>query len=149
MIAKLAGAAIAIGLCLTLLAAGAAGAEWYEHRAPGQPAWARLDLLWWHWRLPDGLAAKAAEDRAALAAAAAALGEARGALARQDAAVLALQRAALQREAAGRAALAAASAALRRETETAGRLLAEQAPAGADELALCRAADRLLLEGAR
>ena len=146
MIGKLIAAVVAIVASLALLAVGASGAEWYEHRPPGQPAWARLDVLWWHWRLPDGLAAKAAEDRAALASATVALGQARSALARQNTAVLALQRAALARQAAGRAALAAASAAVRRDTEAAGRILAEPAPADADELTLCRAADRVLRE---
>jgi hypothetical protein len=149
MIGRLLGAAIGVVWSLALLAGGGAAAEWYERRPAGQPAWARLDVLWLHWRLPDGLAARAAADRAAFAAATAALRSTRGALGRQNAAVLALQRAAVDQQAQGQAALGAASAAFRQQAEAARDILAEKPPADADELALCRAADRLLVEAAQ
>jgi hypothetical protein len=151
MIARLLASGLAIGLAaiLTAVAAGAGAAEWCERRPSGEPAWAHVDVLWFHWRLPDGLAAQDARDRAALGTAQAALRSARDALARQSAAALALQRDALQRQAAGRAAVTAAATAVRGQVDAARRIAAEPAPPSADELTLCRAADRVLKEAAQ
>ena len=38
--------------------AGFAGAEWYEHRAHGEPTWANVHFLFFHWSPPDSLAAQ-------------------------------------------------------------------------------------------
>ena len=38
--------------------AGFAGAEWYERRPHGEPAWANVHFLWFHWSPPDSLAAQ-------------------------------------------------------------------------------------------
>lgn len=63
-----------MGALLPLLA-GFGAAEWWEHRACGEPRWARVDVLFVHIAPPDGLAAQrdAARRRLALAEA----GEAR------------------------------------------------------------------------
>ena len=51
---------LVIGLIgvLWLGIAGWYGAEWYEHRAKGEPSWARNHFLFFTWSPPDSLAAQ-------------------------------------------------------------------------------------------
>ena len=49
-----------IGLigALWLGIAGVALAEWWEHRAAGEPQWAQVHVLWFSWQPPMSLAAQ-------------------------------------------------------------------------------------------
>ena len=47
--------------------AGFYAGEWWEHRPPGQPAWANVHVLLWRWSPPPSLAAQLAVSQAALA----------------------------------------------------------------------------------
>jgi hypothetical protein len=75
-----------LGALLPLLA-GVGAAEVWEHRAVGQPAWAHLDVLFIHLRLPDSLAAQRDAARHDLAAAMAGEARLQSALAAQNATV--------------------------------------------------------------
>jgi hypothetical protein len=56
--AKLLGGFVGVIGALWLGLAGVAGAEWWERRPAGEPAWANVHLLWWRWSPPPGLAAQ-------------------------------------------------------------------------------------------
>lgn len=55
---KIVTAIVSVIGALWLLFAGVGLNYWWDHRPAGQPAWAHINLLWWHWSPPDSLAAR-------------------------------------------------------------------------------------------
>lgn len=86
--------------------AGAWAIHWWDTRPAGEPTWANLHFLWFHWSPPESLGAQLADADTRLAVAIKDVSALEGAVAQQDAAEQAVA-------ARGTAALAQAEQAVR------------------------------------
>lgn len=69
MLGRLIAGLVGVIGALWLGIAGFAGAEWWEHRPHGEPAWLHIHVLFWTWSPPDSLQARLDALQAAEAAA--------------------------------------------------------------------------------